>query len=31
MSDCLSCDGRVMGWCPFCANYPPTEQAKEGE
>lgn len=23
MSDCLSCDGRTMGWCAYCANYPP--------
>ena len=25
MEDCLSCDGRIMGWCANCVNYPPTE------
>ena len=30
MEDCLSCDGRIMGWCAYCANYPPTEQ-EEGD
>lgn len=29
MNDCLSCDGRIMGWCPFCVNYPPTNYAEE--
>ena len=31
MNDCLSCDGRIMGWCAYCSNYPSTEPPEEDE